>query len=256
MTVTSGSVSVPGQVRSMAQPSRIVKQSIYDISVDPLAPLGHRLPLGDGRVFHYARAGAVALSDGKLTQSSIPEAQHSDMLITPVAAIGDTKVTVTLGSTAAAANLYAEGTLHFNNEIPEGSYYKVANHPAAALSTNLVVTLYDPLVKATVAATSKATLTKNPYDGVIITPTGGLSAPPMGVPIVDVTIAYYFWLQTWGPCAVLTSGTIVIGQNVGWITGADGQVGLVSAYTTVVVGSVMQVNATTEYSLIFLRIAP
>lgn len=256
MTVSAGSVSVPGRGRSMQHSPNIVKQSIYATSADQLHPLGTRLEVGD-RVFHYAKAGLVALDDGKLLQGSIIVSTHVDCLVAATTVIGDTRVKITLGNTnSITANQYAEGYLHFNNEIPEGTAYKIAGHAAATYSTAVWINLMDPMYKVATISVSKASLCKNPWDSLLVGPTAALTAPPMGVAIVDIPISYYFWAQTWGPCAVLTTGTIVAGQNVGWITGVDGGVGLMSAYTTAKVGVVLSVNATTEYSLIFLTLAP
>lgn len=256
MTVTSGSLGPNAVARSQRHSPTITKQGIYETSSVALHTLGERLEIGD-RVFHYAKAGTVALADGKLLQGAIVISTHVDMLVAATSAIGSRKVTVTLGATnAVTENQYAEGYLHFNNEIPEGTAYKIANHPAADAAAAVVITLFDPLYKACTISVSKASLTYNPWAGLLVGPTAALTAPPKGVALVDVTASYYFWAQTWGPCAVLTNGTIVAGQNVGWITGADGAVGLMSAYTTAKIGTVLSVNATTEYSLIDLCIAP
>ena len=252
----STALPVPMQGRSMSWGPSIVKQSIYEISLTAKHRLGERIEIGDGRVFHYAKAGLVDLVDGKLLQGAITDAQFLNMAIYATSAIGEAKAYVTLGSTAVVQNAFAEGYLHCSNTAPAGTYYKVASHLAASGAAHVVINLYDPLYKALTIASSLVTLTKNPWDGLLVGPSAALTAPPLGVAIVDVTASYYFWAQTWGPCALLTRGTIAPGQNVGWITGEDGCVGLMSAYTTVCVGTCISLNVSTDYSLIFLRIAP
>jgi hypothetical protein len=255
MAVTTGSLTVPGQTRSLAHSPGIIKQSIYETSSDQLHPLGTRLEVGD-RVFHYTKNGLVALIDGVLLQGAVPVPNHLDCLVATTSAIGDTKLKVTLGNTLLTANYYAEGYLHGNNVAPEGNAYKIQGHLAADASAAVWINLYDPMYKAFTASSSKVTLTKNPWDSVVVAPNAALTSSPVGVAIVDVAASYYFWAQTWGPCAVLTQGTIVIGAPVGLGGTTDGEIGPITAYTTSVIGSTLQVNASTDFSLIFLKIAP
>ena len=243
------------QVKTMRSRFVIPRQSIYEESSSALHSLGDCCALPGGRIFTYCKNGAVALSDGMVVQGAVPLPNHLNRPLAASAVIGATKVYVGFGATAAVANYYAEGYLHFNDAVPEGTYYKVKSHLAIAGSDSVYVNLFDPLVKAATITTSEVTLTKAKEDSVIIMPSSGLTAPVVGVPIVDITISYFFWAQTWGPCAVLGQGTLVIGQKVGIGGTADGAVGPVTADTTAIIGEVMQVNASTEYSLIFLKIS-
>ena len=231
--------------------------------------MGTKLVLPDGRVFRYALAGATALAVGKLNQMAAPVANHLNKACDVARAIGATEISATLGATAAAANLYAEGFVHVNDATAEGHTYKIKEHAAAALSTVLTVTLADGVTVqvALVAATSEVTFTRNPYAGIIVCPTT-LTAAVAGVNPVAVTAAYYFWLQTWGPAAVLANGTLVVGKMCANPATTAGSVdtypitlteGAPNTYTpgdSPVVGEVMQVNASTEYALVFLKIAP
>lgn len=243
------------QVRTMRSRFVIPKQSIYEESSTALHSLGDCCALPGGRIFTYCKNGAVALADGKVVQSAAPLGNHLNRTVAETAAIGATKVKVNFGATAAAANYYAEGWIHFNEAAPEGTYYKVKSHLAIAGSDAVYINLYDPLWKAATVTTSYATLTKAKEDSVIILPNAAATAAIVGVPLIDVTISYYFWAQTYGPCAVLGQGVLVIGQNVGIGGTNDGAVGPVTADTTAIIGEVMQVNASTEYSLIFLKIS-
>ena len=247
-------MSVPGQVKTMAKPEGIVRQSIYETSAIPKHDLGAMAKLRDGRVFYYAKAGSAALVAGQVQCAPAPVANHKDIAVAAAVAVGATRVSVTLGATAAAANAYAEGYIHLNSGTAgAGNYYKIKSHRAIASGGTGTIELYDPIQEA-LTTSSKATLTANPFNGVVVAATT-LVAPPVGVPIVDVPAGHYCWLQTWGLAAVLTNGTIVIGQNVA--PGGDaGAVAAVAAATTPVIGYVAQVNATTEYSLIVLRISP
>lgn len=233
-----------------------VKMGLYETSstLPDGGKIGMRLPLIDGRVFHLAKAGTSNLLVGKMGQGAAPEAQHLKCAVAAAAAIGDMRVSVTLGSVAAAANLYAEGSLHIDTGTGLGTGYKVSDHLAIVLSTAGYFNLYDPIAVA-LDTSSYATLCKNRWDGAVVAPNGGLTQKAVGVPLVPVTASYYYWAQTWGPCPLLTQGTVVIGQPVGLGGTADGACGPIGAYTTAVWGTVMRVNASTEYSLIDLIIA-
>lgn len=241
-------------VRTMNSGVVIPRQSIYEESSTAKHALGDKCMVGE-RVFHYCKNGSVALADGKIVQSSAPVANYLNKPVAANVSVGATRVSFTPGATACTANQFANGYLHCNDVAPEGTIYKIKSHLACAGSVAMWVELYDPVWKA-MTTSSEVTLTKSPWDEVIIAPNGGLTAPIVGVPLIDVTASYYFWAQTWGPAPVLTQGTIVIGQPVGLGGTADGAIGPMAADTTDVVGVTMQVNASTEYSLIFLKIAP
>jgi len=230
----------------------VVGQDIYEESSTPKCRIGLLLQLGD-RFFRYAKNGAVALAKGKMTQGAVAIANHRNIVVAAAAPAATTTVTVTLGATAVVANQYADGYLHVNNEAGEGVTYRIKSHPAAAASANLVVTLYDALETA-LTTTSRVTLTKGKYDSVVIAPAAGLTSAATGVPLINVAAGNFFWMQTKGPAAVLTQGTIVIGQNVGLGGTVDGACGPVGAVTTDVWGRVLQVNASTDYSLIDLSL--
>ncbi len=243
-------------VRTMGSRLVIPKQSIYEESSIQLHPFGACCALVGGRVFEYCKNGAVALTDGLVVQGAVPIPNHLNQTVGATAAVGATKVYLTPGATGAAANYYTEGYLHFNEAAPEGTYYKVKSHLAITASTAFYVNLYDPLWKAATITTSYWTLTKEPHDSVVVLPaTGTPTSKIVGVPIIDVTAGYYFWAQVQGPCAVLGQGTLVVGNKVGPGGTAAGSVGPLTAYTSPVIGEVIQVNASTEYSLIFLTIS-
>lgn len=241
-------------VVTMGKGEVVPKQSIYEQSSEQLHALGAKISLGDGRVFHYSQMGAVAVAAGALCQAAAPIAHHTNRLAAAAVVVGARRIQVAPGATGGAANLYAEGYLHCNDAAPAGLIYKVKSHLAITASTAFWVNLYDPVIEVLTTA-SEVTLAHNPYKGLLIAPNAALTAAPMGVPIIDVTAAYYAWLQTAGPCAVLTQGTVVIGQKVGLGGTADGAIGPVAADVTVTVGKVMRVNASTEYSLIYLTLS-
>ena len=182
-------------------------QDLWVESVDPRAELGTKVKTTDGRIFRYARNGAVALTRGQLQIAPagfLQDDEHADIAVN-TAAIGDETVTVTLGSVLVTANQYAGGYLVVNDDTGEGITYGIRSHPAADASASLVVTLSEPILIAFAAATT-VTLVANKWNGVVISTTTQTNVPA-GVPNINITISYYFWLQTGGVCSVLQSGT-------------------------------------------------
>lgn len=213
----------------------------------------------DLRKFRLAKNGAVALVAGRLLQSSLPIADHANMAVA-AAAVGATTITVTLGATAVVANQYAGGYVYVNDAgadvTTEGYMYRVQSHPAADLSTAVVLTLAaDTPIKIALTANSQLTLLANPYSGVLVhasPPTANL----VGVAPVAVAANAFFYVQVAGPCAVLQQGTLIIGDLCAPSATVDGAVMPSAALETdgPSVGRVMTVNADGEEAAIWLAL--
>lgn len=228
-------------------------------------PLGTRMELPDGRVFRYAQAGAVALTPGKLMATAVVTTGHDrNLAVAANAAIGATSVTITNASTAITEDMYAEGYL-FETAAAAGygQICTIRSHPAeSTTSGSCVIRLEDEdaLTVAFTSAASKIGLRKNIYKDVIVNPTT-ITGIPVGVTPIAVTEEYYFWLQTWGPAAVLTNGTLVIGKNTQPGESTDGSVDVMSTNATAAdglepgVGPCINKANTGEYSLIYLILA-
>lgn len=234
-------------------------QNISEESSTQKYPLGALLKLNDGRVFRYVKNGGVAIAAGKLTQAAAPVANHLNMACA-VAALAAKEVTVTDGGTAITANQYAGGFLHINAGTGLGQTYRVKSHPANAGSTTCVITLYDE-IRVALDATSKATLTKNKYDSIIVCPTT-MTAPVVGWTVKGLTASYYGWVCVKGMTAALfhtgSGGAAAVGGNVCPATTNTPVAGAVeeqdASALLPIVGTVAQVNATTEYGLVIAAI--
>jgi hypothetical protein len=162
---------------------------------------------------------------------------------------------VTLGATLATKDQYKEGYLLVNDGTGEGIMYRIAGHAAAALSSGLDVYLEEPLIVA-LAVTTEVTLVANKYKGVIVVPSAATAGGvPTGVSNVAVTAAYYGYLQTGGPCAML-SGTTP--QTLGDLVSqeASGVAGSASpaVATCPIYGVALQLGVATEYQLVNLQL--
>ena len=227
-------------------------QSIHKQTVDQKEKLGTVRYLEDGRCYAYARAGAVALLSGNMTQSAIPITTANNETLSSVqsAAIGDSSIIVTFAG-AVTEDFYKDGWFYFNDEVGEAHTYRIKSHAAGTAS--VTINLYDNIRVAATASTSQWTAIQNVQNEVLAIATT-LTGIPTGVPNIAVTAYYYFWNQVKGPCAVLTNGTVVVGNDVG-LHDASGTVGPLG--TADIIGSVgraLGVAATTEYALIMLAI--
>lgn len=233
---------------------RFPNQNIYESSDTQKQKLGERLRLGE-RVFHYGEAGATALAPGKLVQSPVPASDHSGLAVADAAA-GASELTLTNGnSTAVSANDYADGWLWCDDGTNVGQVYRVKSNTAADTDDPFTVELYDELAEALNNGVETVSLHANPYKNLIIHPSVP-TAHVVGVPAVDLDGDEFGWIQTWGPCAVLTEGTVVIANHVAVADSDDGAVQEADSYVELIVGDVMRVEDDGEYSLIYLRLAP
>jgi len=195
-------------------------QSILEISDEQLLPLGTRIALRDGRVFHYAKAGAAALSPGKLVGSPCTPVQEETLTV--AVAAGSTTVTFSNGTGSdISADTYNEGWLVVNDGTGVGQMFKIKDHPAITNGSTGLITLYDQVVTA-LDTTSDIMLVPNIFSSVTLNP--DQVRKTIGVPLVSVTANYYFWCQTWGPATVLCGDSLGNAATERWChsTGAAG----------------------------------
>lgn len=242
------------RIQGAAMGPTVLKQGIYDLSATQLYPLGERLVLSDGRVFHYAKDGGSGLSAGKLNTVPVVVADHHSMAAATTAA-GATSITVTLGATAATADQYAGGYLAVIAGTGLGQIYQIKSHPAADASATCAFALYDELKVALSSSDSKVDLMPNPW--YLVTESADEERVSAGVPLVAVTADYFFWDQTWGPAVCLSGDTSAEG-NVLERGDTAGEVMTYSAATKggMVATSWGSARANGEYNLLFLTIAP
>lgn len=219
-------------------------------------PLGSVMQFADGRRFKYGRAHATAIATAMLCQQTLNSANFDELVVPTARAIGDRDVTLTTGSTGAAVDLLKDGYLNVDDDAGEGYLYTIKSNAAASTTASLAITLYEQLQVAWTVATT-CTIFVNPYADIIIHPSPA-TAMLIGVTPRAITSAYYGWWQTWGPCSVMTQGTVIINERVIDSASADGAVAptaSTAAGEEFYVGVVMEVAATTEQSIVSLQIA-
>ena len=215
-----------------------------------LFPLGSRLLYGN-TVYAYGRLAATAVTAGKCVTHAASIAHHFDLTPTAGVAAGETAISVETAGTDITLNQYANGYLYVNDAAGEGQMLRIKSNPAHDHSADpsIVITCYDDLATA-ITTSSRITLIPDPRSGQIVqaaTTTGAT----LGVTVVDMAASAYGWFAVSGPQAVLTSGTLVVGNHAVPL-GAAGAVGPAAGDVIQVIGTVMIVNVTTDYSLINL----
>jgi len=190
--------------------------SAYDASTSTQRfPLGTKLIDGE-RIWRYALAGAAALVAGQPQQqaAALHAEAPDDIVVGAASAAGDYTVTLTsTANIACNANVYRDGYLIVNDEAGEGHSYKIKSHEALSGTSDAVFTLYDPIIVA-LTTSSQVGITRNPYASTIVAPGTTPTGIVLGVAPRSVTAAYYYWLQTGGPCAVVAHAAIAVGAFV------------------------------------------
>lgn len=185
-------------------------------------PLGHYLLTPDGREYRFTLNDGTAEVAGNLYQSVATVGNHSNVAADAARAIGAVAVSATLGATAAAIDIYAEGTVSVTDATGEGYSYRIkratsagAAHAAADSSGVLTVNLdADESVQvALVAATSEVSFSRHRNHAALIhasPPTAALVGVSPGV----AAASRFYWSQVKGLAAVLGDGTLLDGLPV------------------------------------------
>lgn len=211
--------------------------------------LGEVAETSDGARFVYAKAGAVALTRGNLTQSPALDVNYQGL--TATASINALTVTVTLGASAVTANQFAGGYLLVTNGAGEGQLFDILAHDAALAGAAVVMSIGSAVQTALAAST--VTLMLNPFNGVIAHPivaTGTVA----GVAAANIASGQYGWLQIKGVCPTLGDAGIAIGQTVVPSTATAGAVMLATAVTETAVGSATEASSAGQSRGVYLML--
>jgi hypothetical protein len=207
----------------------------------PSVPIGTVAFDRFGRKYRYVRAGAADLVVGNVIQSSAQNTAHQNLTPTATAA-GAFAVTAALGASAAAADLYKNGYLYITTTPGLGLSYVIEQHDAIASSgTGTFNLAKDTPIQVALTTSSRVSLLRNPYDGVIQSPVTTLTGAVAGVAVYAITAAQYGWIGVNGEFPTLIAGTpgvglavVVPGTAAGCVV-VDG-----AAAATLVVGAMME----------------
>lgn len=238
--------------------NKMFVQGLFEESSVARHRIGTIRKLDDGRVFVYSQDSGSGLAPGKLCMGVTGQsAGVISEVIKAAGSIGDDHVHVTMGTTTdfATANAYRDGFFWLDDAAAGGDMYKIRGHAAIATGTDGIINLYDRL-RVAVTTSNTWSASKSPAKKAELWDADDIDGIPLGVPPIDVTASYYFWIQVKGPCVVLTDGTITLGAGVVPSNGVDGAVEDSVPATSLdpEIGTVISVSATTLYSMINLAI--
>jgi hypothetical protein len=220
--------------------------------------VGTRWDLSDGReVILVQASSATTVAPGKLYQDAAVVPNHQNLAVTAIqtySANGNTpyQLTVTLGATAATANQYRGGFVVVNAGTGLGQTLRIASHPAAALSTSLVLTLEDAPNTALATSDSKVCLQPAHGANVIINPTT-VTGAQVGVGLYAIAASAYGFLVSKGLTSALADGAIGVGLGIS-PSGAVAGAFVVAAATTSRLGFASQAGVDTEYRTVFVNL--
>ena len=230
-----------------------VKQGIYEQSSTAKGDIGSVLEFEDGRKFVYALNGTDTLVPGLFVQGPVENAYDESVVLATDVAVGDTTITVTVNASRTyTANELKDGWVQIEDVAAGviGHIRKIKSHPAAAASASMVITVYDAFTDTATAGTDTLNLLENPYNGVMEN-NATTDGPLLGVSPIDVTAAYYFWLQVAGPCSGISGENTIIAGNELATDALAGTLRIANSTEAERVGLAMQSQDTSGNAVIF-----
>lgn len=206
----------------------------------------------DGKVYRYARAGASNLAVAELQVNPDVDTNVVNKTVARTTAAGATSVVVDVAGTV-VADAYADGTFTISDATGEGINYRVSGNTGITGAGEITVSLTEPLKLALTIDVSEYTLTKNPWDSVVVSITDQADMA-VGVPNVAITAGEYGWLQTRGQCSVLWDEAVAKGLALTTGTGTAGAVEALDGAGEVQIGVASQAGVDTEHQTAFLTI--
>lgn len=225
-------------------------QTVTSESSTKQEKLGSRVRTPDGREFVYAQDSGSGQTAGQLAVNADEVANHVNIAVAAAAAIGDTKVSVTLGATAATADQYGDGYLVVNDANGEGQTVPIAGHAAIASAGTGTIVLAEPLTQA--LTTSSQVQLVQPWS--TKTSVADQADRAVGVPAIDVTASYYHWTQVKGHAAVLADEAVTKGLALTIGSSVAGAVEAADLVGEQVIGVAEQALVDTEYRVAYLNI--
>lgn len=212
--------------------------------------VGAKVEGANGKVFRYVKAGGSALVVGNVVQSPAVDTAFDDLAVAVAASAGDRTVTLTNGASTIAANDFDGGTFEVSVNSASGTNlgdeYTIIGHTVdASGNASVTFTLDRPLRTGLTTSTTKVTLRRSPWSGVIQLPTTQ-TGTPAGVAIYAIPAGKYGWVQSRGVAAVLSdNSTFAVGSALSNSVATAGCVGVFVAGTArSFIGHAMRASAT------------
>ena len=243
---------------SLTGPMQIAGQDLLTDSSTQQHALGTYAETSDGRGYRYCKVGGTSTVAGKLyVAPDFDVVNHSPaggLGVSAAVAIGGTSITIST-STTLTLNELAGGFLSVAITPGQGYTYRIKSNTATSAATGAVIVLDDPL-KIALTTDSKVVVTAHTYNGVVVSPGAASTGLPAGVATSIITNGNYGWLQTYGPCAILSGVATSISLPGVPVCPSASTAGSVIVSTAILptIGWAMHLFTATEYNLIHLTI--
>ncbi len=184
----------------------------------PTAALGQMIYGDDGRKFVYAKAGVSALVAGQVQQSPAEDTGDQDIAAAaPVSGSNGSnsagQTTLVTASMTVTKNQYQGGYVIMTVTPGLAKYYRIKSHQA--YTSAAATFILEDEIQVTLSTATRLDFIPNPYNGVVVNPTGA-SSSIAGVAVAAVTAAFYTWLQVAGPGPLTNdaAGALTVGVGV------------------------------------------
>lgn len=209
----------------------------------------------NGKAFRLALVGASNLVMGNALQSSAIDTTYTNMAVGTAGSVGDTTLQITNG-TATITNAQYEGgsiSVYTAGTVAIGDEYTITSVTGTLTTGGALTVGIDRPLRAAFTTSAKVNMRRNPFSGVIQSPTT-LTGSPAGVAMFAATAATYAYVQTHGVGAALSDGSsIIVGSAIALPSGTAGAV-ILSAAGLANVGYAMQAAAAAHAIGVFLQI--
>jgi len=155
-----------------------------------------------GNRYRYVKAGLAPLVAGNLLQEPAEDTQFVSMAVPAIVAIGATSITVTNGTTTVAAGDFVNGLLTISTSTGIGQSFHILGHTTGGSGAAVTYNIDRPLLVA-LSTSSKVSVRKNPYDGVIQYPVTTQTGGAVGFARIANTLSTYGFIQSGGDTPVL-----------------------------------------------------
>lgn len=209
-TNTEKVTNLPGRIIAPAVSLTGVYQDYDEQSATANFTLGSRIVV-DERTYHYARAGAalVAPCTYRLAVNADLNAATSWGMTSGGITAGQRTIVVTHGNfgevaTTVGLNELVGGWIEFWGAANAFAWRRITGNTAslAGVPATITITVDRPWNFTQAGGVGQVALHRNIYRN-----TQQMGALPTyqsanGVPPIPVTIGWFFWIQTWGPCYI------------------------------------------------------
>jgi len=229
---------------------------IYETHTSPKFPIGQKYEREDGCVFRYVEftsaVSSNALCGTNLTQvgtvwgaantALAPSSTYQDPSETPGVYPGSLGSRYLISGITGTINQYAGAYLTIVKGTGKPGVYRIRGNDATSNTKTgaIKITLFDKLQAAVDTSTSMM-ITGCRWNGLAQTTTASATLVPVGATVTSASASSWGWIQSKGPCAVISEGVLTAGCLV-TVGGLEGTIGQWQTGTT---------NTTTAYAGVF-----